>query len=105
MQQRDYIDRMIQQIATAIAAVLGRVAKGEIVEAERDLDAAWSSLGVRRCDLLRLDDATVRVMLGPKSELAARLAVAQASLEEARGAIAEAETLRRRATAWSVGDT
>jgi len=104
MQQRDYIERMIHQIAAAIAAMLGKVAKGELLEAERDLDAAWSSLGLRRRDVLRLDDTTVRVMLGPKSELAAQLAVAEASFEEARGARSAAETLRERAARWRDGD-
>jgi hypothetical protein len=104
MQQRDYIERMIQQIAAAIAALLGKVAAGELVDAERDLDAAWSSLGLRRRDVLRLDDATVCLMLASKAELAARLALAQASLEEARGARAEAEALRARAAAWRAGN-
>jgi hypothetical protein len=34
VQQRDYIERMIQQIAAIIAAVLGKVARGRL--ARRD---------------------------------------------------------------------
>jgi len=105
VQQRDYIERMIQQIAAFIAAALGKVARGELAEAQRDLDVAWSQLGLRLRDVLLLDDATVRAMLGPKAELAARLAVAQAIVEEARGATAQAATLRTRAAIWREGTT
>ena len=94
---------MIQQIAAIIAAVLGKVARGELAEAQRDLDVAWSQLGLRLRDVTLLDDATVRAMLGPKLELAARLAVAQAVVEEARGATGVAATLRTRAAIWREG--
>ncbi len=103
MQQRDYVERMIQQLAEAIANILGKVASGQHAEAERDLDAAWSSLGMRRRDVFRLDDGSVRALLGAKSELGARLAETQASLEEARGATSAARALRVRAAAWRAG--
>jgi len=99
MQQKDYIERMVEQVAAAIGRVLGFSQEARFEEADRELDAAWSSaLGFRRRDALRLDSASLRAMLGAKSELAARLLEAQADLEDARGAGAIAEALRRRSS-------
>jgi hypothetical protein len=98
VQQRDYIERLIERIAAAIAAILGAAAAGRLDEADRELDGAWSALGLRKSDALRLDDGTVRALLGPKAELAARLLDAQATVEEARGAQALAAALRDRST-------
>jgi hypothetical protein len=97
MQQRDYIERMIAQIAAAIAAILGAAAAGRFEEAERGLDEAWAALGVRRGDARRLDDGTVRAMLGGKAELGARLLEAEAEVEEGRGAGGKAAGLRESA--------
>jgi hypothetical protein len=96
VQQRDYIERLIERIAAAIAAILGAAAAGRFDEADGELDGAWSALGLRRSDALCLDDGTVRTLLGAKAELAARLLDAQASVEEARGALALAVALRER---------
>ena len=54
--------------------------------------------GDAELDALRLDSASLRAMLGAKSELAAKLFEAQADLEDARGASAVAGALRRRAS-------
>jgi hypothetical protein len=97
MQQRDYIERMIQQVAAAIAAVLGAAAAGRDEDAERDLAQAWSALGVRRADVLLLDGSTVRALLGVRTEMAARLIETQASLEQTRGDSVAASRLRARA--------
>jgi hypothetical protein len=99
MQQRDYIERLIQQIAAFIARIVGAAKSGDAQEAEATLDAAWGALGLLRRDALRLDDATLKMLLGAKTALAADLFEAQASLEEARDQSATADTLRRRATA------
>jgi hypothetical protein len=103
MQSRDYIERLIQQIAAFVARIVGLATGGDsdMAEAERELDAAWSALGVRRGDALRLDDGTLRLLLGPKAALGAQLFEAQATLEEARipGDHPMAEELRRRAAA------
>jgi hypothetical protein len=97
MQRQDYIERLIAQIAAAIAAVLGAASAGRFEEAERDLEQAWRALGLRRADAMRLDDDTVRALLGAKTGLAARLFDAQAAVAEARGAKAEAAASRARA--------
>jgi hypothetical protein len=96
VQQRDYIERLIERIAAAIAAILDAATAGAFAEAERDLDGAWTALGVRRSDVLRLEDGTVRSLLGAKTALAARLLDAQAAVEEARGLHALAAALRAR---------
>lgn len=98
MYKRDYIERMIEQLAAAIAQILGLAARGETEEAEQALERAWSSsLGLRRADILRLDEGTLRAMLGDKAELAIKLIEAQATVEDARGRSAIASSLRARA--------
>jgi hypothetical protein len=99
MQQRDYIERLVQQIAAFIARIMGAARTGDLHEAEEALDAAWAALGWRQQDLLRLDDATLRMLLGAKAAIAADLLEAQAVLEEARSGAELAGTLRRRASA------
>jgi len=98
VQRRDYLERMIEQLAAVIGRILGLAGEGRVAEADRALDEAWSaSLGVRRADALRFDDATLRVMLAGKTDLAAKLFEAQAAVEEVRGAPGVAQSLRRRA--------
>ena len=98
MQQRDYIQRLIEQLAATIASILGFAKEGRIHESRRMLDDAWlANLGMRRGDAERLDDATLRIMLGEKAVLAANLFEAQALIEETAGDSAAAEIARRRA--------
>lgn len=101
MQTRDYLERMIRQIAEVIARVAGFTAEGKYDEAEKELDGVWSgALGIRRKDVQRLDDGTLRVMLGPaKLEHAASLLEAEAKLAAAQGDAPRARDLERRAAA------
>jgi hypothetical protein len=102
MQQRDYIERLIAELAAMIASALGAGKQGRVLEAQQELDEAWiRSVGLHRADAERLDDATLRATLGAKAALAARLFDAQAELEEAREAAGTARpsALRRRAAA------
>ena len=103
MQTRDYLERMIRQIAEVVARISGFTAEGKYDEAERELDGVWSTaLGVRRRDLTRLDDATLRMMLGPaKLEHAATLLDAEAEVAATRGDPARATRLRAQAKALS----
>jgi hypothetical protein len=98
MQQRDYIERLIQQIAAFIARIVGAARAGDATEAEATLDTAWGAIGLRRKDALRLDDATLRMLLGAKAPLGADLFEAQAMLEETRGNAGLADELRNRAS-------
>ena len=98
MQQRDYIQRLIEQLAATIASILGFAKEGRVHESRRMLDDAWiANLGMRRSDAERLDDATLRIMLREKIVLAANLFEAQALIEDAAGDSAAAESARRRA--------
>jgi hypothetical protein len=98
MQQRDYLERLIQQVAEAVARVLGLAREGRLDDAEQELHRAWSAVvNLRRRDIDRLDDATLRLLLGPKAPLAARLLEAEAAIADARGDAATASALRRRA--------
>jgi hypothetical protein len=100
MQTRDYIERLIEQVAAAVARVAGFVAEGRVDEADEALDDVWSSvIGLRRGDAGRLDGGTLRALLGAKASVAARLLEAEATVEDARGRSARAEDLRQRAAA------
>jgi hypothetical protein len=100
MQRRDYIERLIEQVVAAIARMAGLAREGRFDEAEQELDAAWSgSVGFRRKDAARLDDPTLRMILGEKARLAAALFDAEADLAEARGDAVAAAVLRMRASA------
>ena len=101
MQTRDYLERMIRQIAEVLARIGGFTAEGKYDEAERELDGVWSTaLGIRRKDVTRLDDGTLRMMLGPaKLEHAATLLDAEADLATARGDAAKEARLRALAKA------
>lgn len=100
MQSRDYFERMIQSLATAVARITGLTAEGKWDEAERALDEEWSSaLAFRRGDVARLDGATLRSLFGAKAVHAATLVDAEAALDEARGKPNHAEALRKKAAA------
>jgi len=104
MQTRDYFERMIQQIAAAVARVIGLALQGSTDEAERELDDAWfSTVGLKRADAARFDDTMLRMVLGAKTPHAAKLFEAEAAVAEARGKTAAAEALRKRAAALGKG--
>lgn len=101
MLKKDYIEQMIEQLAGALARIAGLTRETKYEQAEQELDATWSSIGLRRTDASRLDDGTVRALLGAKLPLAVKLLEAEATLEEARGNATLAEGLRRRAVKLS----
>jgi hypothetical protein len=97
MQTRDYLERLIRQIAEALLAVAGFTAQKKYDEAEQTLDGAWSNLGLRRRDVARLDDATIAALLGAKKSYGAQLLEAEADVAAARGDLPRAAALRARA--------
>jgi len=99
VQQSDYIQRMIEQVGAAVARVMGLARGGQVEEAAREIDSAWSVLGQREVDVLRLDDATLRMMFAERLGMIAKLFEARAVVEEARGAHARAATFRQRSLA------
>ena len=95
MQRQDYIERMIAQIAEAMGRALGLAQSGQHVEAQREIDAAWSGvLGLSRADVQRLDDVTLGALLGAKRTAAASLLDAEAELKELQGDPASPPRLR-----------
>jgi hypothetical protein len=100
VQLRDYLERMIEQLVAAIARIAGLAREQRFDEAERGLEEAWTtSVGFRRADAARLDDMTLRMLLGDKARLAAALFEAEADLAEARGDSTAASMKRARASA------
>ncbi len=86
MQQQDYIERMIAQVAAAVRRVLGLAKSGQLEQAERDLAATLSGvLGWRRADVDRLDETTLRALLGGKRVAAAALLEGEAELRRSQG--------------------
>lgn len=98
MQKRDYFEGMIDRIAAAVSKIAGLAHDARLDEAEAALDAAWSAgINFKRRDADRLDDATLKLLLGPKATLVASLLDAEAAIEDARNDAARAAKLRSRA--------
>ena len=97
----DYILRLIEQAAAAMAQVAGLKKSGQAAQAQERLDAAFTQLtGMSRKLAERLDAPSLRAMMHSKpggderTQVMARLLLAQADLI---GGTAEAENLRRKA--------
>jgi hypothetical protein len=98
MLQRDYLMRMIEQFVQAIGRMLGLAKSGNFEDARTELDAAWSSLGVSRRMVERLDDASLRLLLGDdKVGIVVMLLDAEAELLAMEGKHAEARSVAARA--------
>jgi hypothetical protein len=99
MQKRDYFERMVERIAAAIAKIAGHTRDLELDAAESELDAAWAAgIGFRRADAERLDDATLKLLLGPKATLAASLLDAESAIARAQKDLTRTARLAARAT-------
>jgi hypothetical protein len=99
LQQHDYIERMIAQVAAAIARAMGFAKSAQPEQAEREVAATWSGvIGLRRRDLDRLDPATLRALLGEKRLAAATLLEAEADIERSQGDLEAAARLISLAT-------
>jgi hypothetical protein len=98
MQSRDYLERMIRQIAEAVAKAAGLRAEGRLEEAERAVDEAWShAFSLRRKDTDRFTAEALVDLLGPKATNAATLLDELGRIEEARGDTGRAAKLYERA--------
>ncbi len=72
---------MIRQVAQAVGRALGFARSGQAELAREEIRSTWASaLTLRREDVMRLDPATLRAMLGPKIELAVMLLEAEVEL-------------------------
>lgn len=87
MFQRDYLLRIIQQAAEALARALRAIGARKDDEAEEALQEGYAALGIDRELLLLLDATTLRSQLvdDTKVAMAARLLLGDAALRRARG--------------------
>lgn len=87
MFQRDYLMRMVDQIAQAVARAVGLIAKRKNDEAQQQLDSGYAALGMDRELLLILDGPTLARQLGDDQRIAAAitLLLCDAELQLARG--------------------
>jgi hypothetical protein len=85
--QRDYILRMIEQAAQALARATGLLAQHKLEDAGRELDGAYAALGVDRELLGVLDAATLAGQLRDDERVAAaaRVLLCDAALCAKRG--------------------
>ncbi|MBX3218426.1 MAG: hypothetical protein KF850_40850 [Labilithrix sp.] len=101
MLRRDYLERMIQQLADTLARAVGLAKEGKHEEAARDVDSLYDrNVGLPRRMLERLDLGSVRSMLGGEKLAALVLLLeAEAELRRLRGDEAGAAERERRALA------
>jgi hypothetical protein len=98
MLQRDYLMRMIEQFVQAIGRMLGLAKSGRLEDAKAELDAAYAALGISRRMVDRLDDASLRLLLGEdKLRILLMLLDAEAELLALEGRHAEASAVAARA--------
>jgi hypothetical protein len=99
---RDYLLRMIQRVAQAIAAALGKRAEGQPDEGLALLERARAEIfGVIRSALDAVDPASVNSMLSEADKVRAyaRFLAVEADLRDDRGEARAAASARRRALA------
>lgn len=98
--QRDYILRMVEQAAQAIARALGLVAQHKMQDADRALAEGYSALGFDRELIGVLDAATFARQFGDDDRISAavRLLICDAQLCATRGDHARSDTRLRLAS-------
>lgn len=95
IQKRDYILRMIEQIAETLASIVGLKNAGKLDEAEQLVrETSDGLLGPLKATLPGLDAASVASLLGSREKLAAYAALVreEGSILEKRG---DAESIKR----------
>jgi hypothetical protein len=98
--RQDYFERMIEQLAAAIARVAGLVAGRKYQDAGREVEGCYRTIGITRDMLVRLSPETIGAMFGPgKGDAVARVLDAEADLLRAQGRGAEAQSKKRDAAA------
>ena len=99
MQRYDYIQRVIEQLAAALARIAGLQAEGKHVEALAEVQRAYSGLDLNPHLVRSLDSVSLaRLLREPtKVHAVARLLKEEADLRESMGELSVADLLRRRA--------
>ncbi len=100
LRQRDYILRMIEQLAEAMARIVGARKAGDLHQARQLLRETADGLFGPLCGMLEKVDAASAAMLladGEKIRAYAALVVEEANILEQEGELGRAKSLRRRA--------
>lgn len=100
--QRDWLQRLIEQLAAAVARVLGLRREGRLEEARQELErAAVEAAGLGLSLLERLDPASAARLVREPERLAAlaRLALERSRLERDAGEVEAAGRWHERAVA------
>ena len=100
MFERDYLLRVIDQIAQAVARAMGLLLKKQPPEeAEQELAAGYGALGLDREMLCLLDGPSIRSQCGHPDKLVAavRLLLCDAQVQNARAETTHARRLLRAA--------
>ena len=102
MIRQDYIKRLIEQLAQAVARALGKADPEERQQALQAVERAYAELGVGR-GFLHLDAPSLRAILGTadRARAVARVCLLEAELLDAMGHGARAAARRRLAAALS----
>ncbi len=98
MIKRDYLERMIEELAGVFAKAMGLAREQKHEQASRELDAGYALIGVSALVIDRLDPASVR-MLTNAEKIAALVQVLRTDAELSRLRGDEARARRREALA------
>lgn len=85
MIKRDYLERLIEELASVAARALGFAKAGETNKARNELDDFYPQVGVPALVLDRLDPTTIRMMSGDKVGALVKLLEADAELSDLLG--------------------
>jgi hypothetical protein len=97
--ERDYILRMVQQVAQVIARAMGLITERKLDDADAELASGYGTLGLDRELVGVLDAASLARLLGDEDRIAAavRLIAHDARLRLAQGDLRRAARLLRAA--------
>src|SRR5260221_6615164 len=102
MVQRDYILRLIEQFAQALAAIMAHLGAGRLEQAKNDIEATYRSLGVSRSMVMPLDGDSLRMLVGnEKAELVMKLFGVEAEVLRKEGRERDAAALEARIERWA----
>lgn len=93
MIKRDYLERLVEELAALTAKALGLARETRNEEARREIEAGYSLVGVPALVIERLDAASIRMMAGEKTEALIKLLEADAAVSELRGDSRRAQRL------------
>lgn len=93
MIKRDYLERLVEELAAITAKALGLARETRNDEARREIEAGYSVVGIPALVIERLDAASIRMMAGEKTGALIELLDADAAVSELRGDTRRAQRL------------